>query len=281
MTYWPTRSRPSRSRAWSALEALPAEPDDAAAALRNIRQVSTSALAELRSAVGVLRDPAAEPLAPVGGWPTGPIGGNCGGSGVQVAVSDRRNPRTAFRWSSMRRRTGSSRNRSPTCCGTPARCGSRCQIDCRPREVRLRISQSRWRRAVATRERTSQRCKGFRHRRDAGAGGVAGRGGARRPHRGRRVRGDSSLAVPGIGPVRRADRRAAFLPVRAGAAADPIASARRAIVISVVIVDDQHLVRAGVRALLERAPDIEVVGEASGRRVGVACRRAVSGRTWC
>ena len=31
--------------------------------------------------------------------------------------------------------------------------------------------------------------------------------------------------------------------------------------ISVVIVDDQHLVRAGVRALLERAPDIEVVGE--------------------
>ena len=31
--------------------------------------------------------------------------------------------------------------------------------------------------------------------------------------------------------------------------------------ISVVIVDDQHLVRAGIRALLERADDIEVVGE--------------------
>ena len=47
------------------LEALPDEPDDAAAALRNIRAVSTKALTDLRSAVGVLRDsvePAAEPV---------------------------------------------------------------------------------------------------------------------------------------------------------------------------------------------------------------------------
>jgi DNA-binding NarL/FixJ family response regulator len=47
-------------------------------------------------------------------------------------------------------------------------------------------------------------------------------------------------------------------------------------VISVVIVDDQHLVRAGVRALLERAPDIEVVGEGvdgeSGMRAVVQFR---------
>ncbi len=42
------------------LEALPDEPDNAAAALRSIRQVSTSALADLRSAVGVLRDPAGD-----------------------------------------------------------------------------------------------------------------------------------------------------------------------------------------------------------------------------
>jgi signal transduction histidine kinase len=38
------------------LEALPAEPDNAATALRNIRKVSGTALAELRGAVGVLRD---------------------------------------------------------------------------------------------------------------------------------------------------------------------------------------------------------------------------------
>ncbi|MGS0684650.1 sensor histidine kinase [Nakamurella sp. GG22] len=40
------------------LEALPGEPDVASAALRTIREVSSTALTDLRSAVGVLRDPA-------------------------------------------------------------------------------------------------------------------------------------------------------------------------------------------------------------------------------
>jgi DNA-binding NarL/FixJ family response regulator len=40
-------------------------------------------------------------------------------------------------------------------------------------------------------------------------------------------------------------------------------------VITVLIVDDQHLVRAGIRALLERADDIEVVGEAEDGAAGV------------
>lgn len=39
--------------------------------------------------------------------------------------------------------------------------------------------------------------------------------------------------------------------------------------LNVVLVDDQALVRAGVRALLERAPDITVVGEASSGDDGV------------
>ena len=39
--------------------------------------------------------------------------------------------------------------------------------------------------------------------------------------------------------------------------------------ITVLIVDDQHLVRAGIRALLERAEDIEVVGEASDGESGL------------
>lgn len=49
------------------MEALPAEPDNAAAALRNIRQASTQALTELRSTLRVLRDPGLPALEPVGG----------------------------------------------------------------------------------------------------------------------------------------------------------------------------------------------------------------------
>ena len=41
----------------------------------------------------------------------------------------------------------------------------------------------------------------------------------------------------------------------------------------VVLVDDQHLVRAGLRALLERAPDITVAGEAGDGASGLAVVR--------
>ena len=44
---------------------------------------------------------------------------------------------------------------------------------------------------------------------------------------------------------------------------------------SVLLVDDQELVRAGMRALLERADDIEVVGESASGSGGVALARAV------
>ena len=49
------------------LEALPDEPENAAAALQSIRTVSTAAMADLRGALGVLRDPSHSVLAPVGG----------------------------------------------------------------------------------------------------------------------------------------------------------------------------------------------------------------------
>ena len=39
--------------------------------------------------------------------------------------------------------------------------------------------------------------------------------------------------------------------------------------IRVLVVDDQHLVRAGIRALLERTDDIEVVGEADDGETGL------------
>lgn len=43
--------------------------------------------------------------------------------------------------------------------------------------------------------------------------------------------------------------------------------------VRIVIVDDQHLVRAGLRALLERDPDIRIVGEAADGRSGVEATR--------
>jgi len=39
--------------------------------------------------------------------------------------------------------------------------------------------------------------------------------------------------------------------------------------IRVLLVDDQHLVRAGFRMILEGEPDIEVVGEAADGRAAV------------
>lgn len=45
--------------------------------------------------------------------------------------------------------------------------------------------------------------------------------------------------------------------------------------VAVVIVDDQHLVREGLRALLERAPDIHVAGEAADGAAGLAVARTV------
>nr|MDT0666515.1 hypothetical protein [Micromonospora sp. DSM 115978] len=40
--------------------------------------------------------------------------------------------------------------------------------------------------------------------------------------------------------------------------------------VRVVVVDDQHLVRAGLRALLERGDEVRVVGEAASGEAGVA-----------
>ena len=76
------------------LEALPGEPANAAAALRNIRQVSTSALADLRSAVGVLRDPVAD-VRPDNAPPVGGLAdldrmvATAADSGLQVTVVPR------------------------------------------------------------------------------------------------------------------------------------------------------------------------------------------------
>ena len=50
--------------------------------------------------------------------------------------------------------------------------------------------------------------------------------------------------------------------------------------IRVLVADDQALVRAGFRMILEAEPDIEVVGEAADGREAVALARG-SSPTWC
>lgn len=74
------------------LEALPDEPDNAAQALRNIRSASTTALEDLRGAVGVLRDPTH--FDPTHGG-TAPVGGlddvdrlvaDAAGNGLEVSI---------------------------------------------------------------------------------------------------------------------------------------------------------------------------------------------------
>ena len=51
--------------------------------------------------------------------------------------------------------------------------------------------------------------------------------------------------------------------------------------IRVLLADDQALVRAGFRALLDAQDDIEVVGEAADGARGGAAGRASCARTWC
>jgi signal transduction histidine kinase len=69
------------------LEALPDEPANAAAALQHIRASSTQALNELRSTLGVLRDPGPPAAEPVGGLADlDRLVATAAGSGLEVSV---------------------------------------------------------------------------------------------------------------------------------------------------------------------------------------------------
>ena len=51
--------------------------------------------------------------------------------------------------------------------------------------------------------------------------------------------------------------------------------------ITVLLADDQALVRAGFRALLNAEPDIEVVAEAADGLEAVRLAQLRPARTWC
>jgi len=122
-----------------ALEALPGEPENAATAVRSIRQVSSSALVDLRSAVGILRDPATGPPAPVGGLAElDRVVTTAAESGVQVAVSTvgtRAGIPLVVDAAAYRIVQESITNVLRHSGAVPVTV----EIDCRPREVRLRI----------------------------------------------------------------------------------------------------------------------------------------------
>jgi DNA-binding NarL/FixJ family response regulator/class 3 adenylate cyclase len=82
------------------------------------------------------------------------------------------------------------------------------------------------------------------------------------------------LAIAGLGaefpPLRSVDRGATTLADRQ----EELATAEDAPVVRVLIVDDQALVRAGFRMILEAEPDVEVAGEAADGGEAIAeCRR--------
>ena len=91
------------------------------------------------------------------------------------------------------------------------------------------------------------------------------------------------LAIAGLhsdsrrcGREHRRDRAAARRRARSEHAAPPSGARVR-----VLIVDDQALVRAGFRMILEAEPDLEVVGEAADGVEAVDEARAARSRTSC
>ena len=64
-------------------------------------------------------------------------------------------------------------------------------------------------------------------------------------------------------------------------AAGPVAPSRPTAPIDVVVADDQRLVRAGFRVILDAEPDISVVGEAADGRDGASTWSGARGPTSC
>ena len=142
-------------------------------------------------------------------------------------------------------RTGSCRRRSPTCTATPAPARRRVQRGLR------RLAHGR---------RSTTTAAAARPDPDGGGSGIAACASARR------AAGRALEAGPRRrGRVPRARRAAA-----GGTPRDPV-----------LLADDQALVRAGFRVLLESQDDIEVVGEAGRRPRGGATWRAATAPTWC
>lgn len=225
------------------LALLDSDPEQARTALTTIKSASREALGEVRQVLESLRTPGDAPRAPAPGLDRLPeLVEQAAGAGLTVTVTTD-GDRTPSRPAPTRRPSGSCGRPSPTWCGTPVRappgCGS-------PTGTGSRASY-RGRRPRHGRRRRRERQRA--HRR-AGAGRRTGGHHLRGATARRRIPGPRRTApVPG--------------PVRSGG------SRRGDAVIRVLLADDQLLVRAGFRALLDAQPDIEVAGEAADGREAV------------
>ena len=207
------------------LHLMDRDPEQARSALAAVKETSRTALEEVRSVLGVIRNEGDAPLAPQAELAELPrLVAGVRSPGFDAELVDRLDgavPGRAAQFAALPHRAGGAHQRRAA--------RGRDDGGGRRRAPRRRAPRHRRRR----RRGRAGLTRGQRHPRHARAGGAP-----------RRVRGGRRLAA----------RRHA----RDGAA--PVGSDA---VIRVALADDQLLVRAGFRALLQAEDDIEVVGEAS------------------
>ena len=236
----------------AALHVLERQPEQAAPALAAIKQLSKQTLDELRMTVGVLRDDEEVPLTPTPGLEQlGALIDNVRSAGVTINVDSDTRPESvpaavdvaAYRivqeaLTNVMRHAGANATATVT-------------VRHAPDEVRVEVVDDGRGAASAV---DSEPARRSRHRRDVRTGGHR--------RRVRRRRSPPGRWVPGRRPVAVVGRRTRVAAMTSSG-------------IRVLLADDQALLRAGLRVLLDAEDDIDVVGEADDGAAAIELTRAL------